>query len=226
MFSKTVATIGWSERRLRRAARHHRVVHTHPGSHAGYYPGAEPMAMKLLVDAEDERILGAQIVGGAGVDKRIDVIAVAMSAGMTASSLLDLELAYAPQYGSAKDAVNLLGYVADNAATFPGSTVQWHELAERIEAGATLVDVRSPDEFSAGRIPGAVNIPLPELRDRHTELGGPLVVLCQVGQRGHTAQRLLAQLGHDVRNLDGGYLTWRAGTRAGSRLGQDHVSAR
>ncbi|MBW4043191.1 MAG: FAD-dependent oxidoreductase [Acidobacteria bacterium] len=219
VFAKTVATVGWSERRLRSAGRSHRVVHTHPGSHAGYYPGAEQMAMKLLIDADDDRILGAQIVGGAGVDKRIDVIAVAMSARMTASSLMDLELAYAPQYGSAKDPVNLIGYVADNAATYPGSTVQWHELAAQREAGAALIDVRSPAEFAAGHIPGALNVPLPELRDRHEQLTGPVIVHCQVGQRGHTAQRLLAQLGHHVRNLDGGYLTWRAGmaARAGAR---------
>jgi NADPH-dependent 2,4-dienoyl-CoA reductase/sulfur reductase-like enzyme/rhodanese-related sulfurtransferase len=219
VFSKTVATVGWSERRLRRSGRAHRVVHTHPGSHAGYYPGAEQMAMKLMIDADDDRILGAQIVGGSGVDKRIDVIAVAMSAGMTASSLMDLELAYAPQYGSAKDPVNLIGYVADNSATYPGSTVQWHELAEQREAGAALVDVRSAAEFAAGHIPGAVNVPLPELRDRHDQLTGSVIVHCQVGQRGHTAQRLLAQLGHDVRNLDGGYLTWRAGMAARSREG-------
>lgn len=226
VFGKTVATVGWSEGHLRSAGRAHRVVHTHPASHAGYYPGAETMAMKLLIDAEDDAILGAQIVGGAGVDKRIDVIAVAMSAGMTASSLLDLELAYAPQYGSAKDAVNLLGYVAENAASYPDSAVQWHELDQRVESGATLVDVRSPAEFAAGRIPGAVNIPLPDLRDRHAELVGPLVVHCQVGQRGHTAQRLLTQLGHDVRNLDGGYLTWRAGTRAAPRRTEEHVGSR
>ncbi len=167
--------------------------------------------------ADDDRILGAQIVGGAGVDKRIDVIAVAMSAGMSASSLMDLELAYAPQYGSAKDLVNMIGYVADNAAAYPGSTVQWHELAAQREAGATLIDVRSVAEFAAGHIPGAVNVPLPDLRDGHDGLTGSLIVHCQVGQRGHTAQRLLSQLGHEVRNLYGGYLTWRAGIAAQTR---------
>jgi NADPH-dependent 2,4-dienoyl-CoA reductase/sulfur reductase-like enzyme/rhodanese-related sulfurtransferase len=209
----TVATVGWSEKRLRAADRAHSVIHTHPSSHAGYYPGAEQMALKLLVDPVDDRILGAQIVGRDGVDKRIDVIATAMAGGITASGLSRLELAYAPQYGSAKDPVNLAGYVADNLRTGATRTVQWHQLDTALHAGATLIDVRNPGEFAAGSIPGAVNIPLDALRERHGELPeGPLVVHCQVGQRGHTATRLLTQLGHDVINLDGGYLTWTAGT--------------
>jgi len=212
VFELTIAMVGWSEKRLVAAGRPHRVIHTHPASHAGYYPGAETMALKLLVNPCDDSILGAQIVGGAGVDKRIDVIATAMAGGLTASSLADLELAYAPQYGSAKDAVNMAGYVADNLATGMTRSVQWHELDSALEHGATLVDVRTPGEFAAGSIPGAVNLPLDDLRLRHTELDDrPLVVHCQVGQRGHTATRLLTQLGHDVKNLDGGYKTWVAG---------------
>lgn len=214
VFSKTVATVGWSETRLRAAGRAFRTIHTHPSSHATYYPGAEQMAIKLLIDPNDDAILGAQIVGGAGVDTRIDVIATAMSAGVTATALQDLELAYAPQYGSAKDAINMLGYVAENLIAFPDSTIQWHELADARLEGARLIDVRSPAEFDAGHIPGAANIPLEQLRDRHREVEGDLVVHCQVGQRGHTATRMLTQLGRRVRNLDGGYLTWRAGTRA------------
>jgi NADPH-dependent 2,4-dienoyl-CoA reductase/sulfur reductase-like enzyme/rhodanese-related sulfurtransferase len=215
VFELTVAMVGWSEIRLLAAGRPHRVIHTHPASHAGYYPGAETMALKLLVNPSDDSILGAQIVGGAGVDKRIDVIATAMAGGLTASSLADLELAYAPQYGSAKDAVNLAGYVADNLASGLTRSVQWHELESVLDHGATLVDVRTAGEFAAGSIPGAVNMPLDDLRLRHAELEGrPLVVHCQVGQRGHTATRLLAQLGHDVKNLDGGYKTWAAGRAA------------
>ena len=213
VFSKTVATTGWSETRLRTAGRPFRTVHTHPWSHASYYPGAEQMAMKLLIDPRDDSILGAQIDGGSGVDKRIDVIATAMTAGMTASSLQDLELAYAPQYGSAKDPINLLGYVADNLVAFPGSTVQWHELDKALSQGDRLIDVRSPAEFEGGHIPGSVNIPLEQLRDRHHEIGGDLITHCQVGQRGHTATRMLTQLGRRARNLDGGYLTWKAGVR-------------
>lgn len=212
VFDLTVAMVGWSEKRLIAANRAHRVIHTHPASHATYYPGAETMALKLLVDPDDDSILGAQIVGGAGVDKRIDVIATAMAGGLSASSLAHLELAYAPQYGSAKDAVNMAGYVADNLATGMTRAVQWHELDMVLDRGATLVDVRTSAEFAAGFIPGAVNISLDDLRLRHTELpGGPLVVSCQAGQRGHTAARLLTQLGHDVQNLDGGYKTWVAG---------------
>ena len=213
VFSKTVATVGGSETRLRAAGRAFRIVHTHPSSHATYYPGAEQMAIKLLIDPDDDAILGAQIVGGEGVDKRIDVIATAMSAGITASALQDLELAYAPQYGSAKDPINMLGYVAENLAAFPDSTIQWHELADAMGNGGQLIDVRSPEEFAAGHIPDAVNIPLEQLRDRHHEIEGELIVHCQVGQRGHTSTRMLTQLGRQVRNLDGGYLTWKAGVR-------------
>ncbi|BAJ73692.1 uncharacterized NAD(FAD)-dependent dehydrogenase [Microbacterium testaceum StLB037] len=215
LLGTTVALVGWNERRLVAAGRPHRVIHTHPASHATYYPGAESMAIKLLVDPGTDRILGAQIVGGTGVDKRIDVIAVAMAAGLTATALSQLELAYAPQYGSAKDPVNMLGYVAENLATGTTRSLQWHELASAMEGGALLVDVRSPTEYTAGAIPGSRNIPLDELRARHDELlGRPIIVHCQVGQRGHTAARLLTQLGHDVRNLDGGYRTWVAGAAA------------
>ena len=168
--------------------------------------------MKLLIDPATDAILGAQIVGGSGVDKRIDILATAMTGGLTASSLSRLELAYAPQYASAKDPINQLGYVADNLAAGTTRALQWHELAAARAAGAVLVDVRSAGEFAAGNIPGALNVPLDELRDRLAELpDAPLIVHCQVGQRGHTAARILDQHGLDVRNLDGGYRTWTAG---------------
>jgi rhodanese-related sulfurtransferase len=205
----TVATTGWNEKRLRAAGRPHRVIHTHPASHAGYYPGAEAMSLKLLVDPATDEILGAQAVGGDGVDKRIDVIATAMRGGLTASDLADLELAYAPQYGSAKDPVVMLGMVAENLASGAERTVQWHELDDRRAGGAVLVDVRDPDEVEAGAIPGAVTVPLDELRDRLGELpDSPVIVYCAVGVRGHTAARLLRQRGVDAANLDGGYRTW------------------
>lgn len=208
----TIGLVGWNEKRLVAEGRPHRIIHTHPASHASYYPGAQQMSIKLLLDPGDDRILGAQIVGREGVDKRLDVIAVAMTAGLTASALSRLELAYAPQYGSAKDPVNLLGYVAENAATGTTHSIQWHELEAAVAGEATLVDVRTTGEHVIAAIPGAVSIPLDELRARHHELpAGPLVVHCQVGQRGHAAARLLTQLGHDVRNLDGGWLTWSAG---------------
>lgn len=216
----TVATVGWNEKRLVSAGRPYRVVHTHPLSHAGYYPGAQSMSIKLLVDASDDALLGAQVVGSEGVDKRIDVIATAMSAGITASGLSRLELAYAPQYGSAKDPVNMAGYVAENVANGTTPTIQWHEVAAAQDAGATVVDVRSRAEHAQGTLPGATSMPLDEIRARCSELpDGPLVVHCQVGQRGHTATRLLRQLGYEVHNLDGGWLTWDAGTRASGERG-------
>jgi rhodanese-related sulfurtransferase len=134
-----------------------------------------------------------------------------MRGGLTASDLADLELAYAPQFGSAKDPVNMLGMIADNLSGGE-RTAQWHEVERAIEDGTTLVDVRSPLEFADGAIPKAVNIPLEELRLRAAEIpAGPVIVTCAVGQRGHTATRLLSQLGRDMANLDGGYRTWVAG---------------
>ncbi|WP_137725458.1 FAD-dependent oxidoreductase [Prescottella subtropica] len=215
VFGLIVAATGWNEKRLRAEGRAHRVIHTHPQSHAGYYPGAEQMSIKLLVDPDTDAILGAQAVGGDGVDKRIDVIATAMAGGLTASDLADLELAYAPQFGSAKDPVNMLGYIADNLRTGATRTVQWHELDTLVAGGASLVDVRTADEFAVGAVPDAVNVPLDEIRDRVADLpAGQLIVHCQVGQRGHTAARLLEQLGRPAANLDGGYKTWDAGRRA------------
>jgi len=219
LFGVVVALTGWNEKRLVAAGRAHRIVHTHPVSHAGYYPGAESMSMKLLIDPHTDAILGAQIVGGSGVDKRIDVIATAMAGGLTASALTRLELAYAPQFASAKDPINQLGYVADNLRAGTSRNIQWHELAAARLAGAVLVDVRSPGEFENGGIPGAINVPLDDLRSRLADLPtAPLIVHCQVGQRGHTAARLLTQHGFDVHNLDGGYRTWLAGESLSTAL--------
>jgi NADPH-dependent 2,4-dienoyl-CoA reductase/sulfur reductase-like enzyme/rhodanese-related sulfurtransferase len=215
VFGLQVATTGWNEKRLRAAGRPHRVIHVHPNSHAGYYPGAEQMSLKLLVDPETDAILGAQGVGTDGVDKRIDVISTAMAGGLTASELAGLELAYAPQFGSAKDPVNMLGYLAENLADGVTRTVQWHELADRMAAGAVLLDVRTPAEHAADPIPGSILIEVDTLRDRLDEIPpGPVIVHCGVGLRAHTAARLLAQHGFDVANLDGGHRTWQAGMRA------------
>ncbi|MBT9256397.1 FAD-dependent oxidoreductase [Phycicoccus sp. MAQZ13P-2] len=220
VFGVAAAAVGWNEKRLREAGRPHRVIHTHPGSHAGYYPGAEAMALKLLVDPGTDEILGAQAVGRDGVDKRIDVVATAMAGRLTAGDLADLELAYAPQFGSAKDPVNMLGWVDRAVADGDVETLQWHELDGALAAGATLVDVRSPREHAVRPVPGAVNIPVDDLRARLEELpDGPLVVHCEVGLRGYVAARLLAQHGRSVRNLDGGYRTWAAGT-AGQRTAE------
>jgi rhodanese-related sulfurtransferase len=209
VFDLTAAMTGWNRRRLDSAGRDYRSIHSHPMNHAGYYPGAEQMSLELLFDPTTGEILGAQGVGGSGVDKRIDVIATAMTGGITAPELADLELAYAPPFSSAKDPVNMLGYMAENVMSGSCETVAASELDGLRAEGWTLLDVRTPSEFDAGHIPGSVNAPLDELREQMPGLGtGPFVVFCRVGQRGHTAAALLHEAGVVARNLDGGWLTW------------------
>lgn len=207
-FGLVAAATGWTEKRARAAGRDIRIIHTHPANHAGYYPGAESMSLKLVVDAGDDAILGAQGVGGIGVDKRIDVIATAIRGGLRASELADLELSYAPQFGSAKDPVNMLGFIAENLRDGISETVQWHEVATEVARGVQLIDVRTPSEFARGTVTGAINIPVDELRARLAEVGPEVIVHCQVGLRGYIAARMLTQLGRKARNLDGGYRTW------------------
>lgn len=211
VFDLVAAVTGWNERRLEQGGRPYRAIHSHPMAHAGYYPGAESMALKLLFDPGDGTILGAQAVGRSGVDKRIDVLATAMAGGLRADMLADLELAYAPPFSSAKDPVNMLGYMAENIMTGECDVVAPGELASLRSGGWTVLDVRTEQEHAAGAIPGSLNVPLDVLRERVDELGpGPFVVYCEVGQRGHTATPLLVELGLEARNLDGGYRTWRA----------------
>jgi NADPH-dependent 2,4-dienoyl-CoA reductase/sulfur reductase-like enzyme/rhodanese-related sulfurtransferase len=209
VFDLMIATTGWNEKRLTSQNRKFIAIHTHPNSHAGYYPGAKQMSLKLLVDSGSGEILGAQGVGLEGIDKRIDVIATAMRGGLTAPQLADLELAYAPPFGSAKDAVNMLGYIAENLLSQLVTTAQWSDVSNLRDAGYQMLDVRNSAEFSHGSIPGSINIPVDELRERANELPNKkLLVNCQVGQRGHTASLLLNEMGFDATNLDGGYLTW------------------
>ncbi|QRV02046.1 FAD-dependent oxidoreductase [Arcanobacterium phocisimile] len=211
LFGLAIATTGWNERRARAEDKNVRVIHSHPANHAGYYPGATSLNLKLIVDAEDDSILGAQAIGHDGVDKRIDIIATAMRARLKASDLADLELAYAPQFGSAKDPINMLGFINDNIIRGE-RTVQWHELDTTLQEGWTLVDVRTPSEYDRGSIPNAINIPVDELRDRLSELDGKKVLVhCQVGLRGHIACTLLSNNGIECANLDGGYITWKFG---------------
>ena len=209
VFDLAVATTGWSAKRLSAANKTFKEIHTHPNSHATYYPGAVQFSMKLLFDPTNGEILGAQGVGRDGVDKRIDVIATAMRGGITAPELADLELAYAPPFGSAKDAVNMMGYVAENVINGLSETAQWNEIDKYRNEGFSFVDVRSATEFANGTIPGSINIPVDEMRERHAEIANKKVIVnCQVGQRGHVATMLLRSLGYDAKNLDGGYLTW------------------
>jgi rhodanese-related sulfurtransferase len=214
VFDLTAATTGWNEKRLLAAGHSYRAIHSHPMSHAGYYPGAQPMSIKLLFDPEVGTILGAQAVGKEGVDKRIDVIATAMTGGITADELADLELAYSPPFSSAKDPVNMLGYMAENIRTGACDVVEYDELPGLTQRGWTLVDVRTNEEHVHRAIPGSINLPLDRLREELDGMKGPFVVYCEVGQRGHTATSLLHELGIEARNLDGGYLTWVAADAA------------
>ena len=219
-FGMAIAITGLSEKQAKRQGIAAQIIHLHPGSHAGYYPGSERVSLKILFDGETGKILGAQGVGLDGIDKRIDVISTAIYAGLTVQDLMNLELAYAPAFGSAKDAINQAGYVGDNAFTGKTENVQWHEIEALQEAGTLVVDVRTDSENQAGAIPGAVLIPVNDLRDRIDEVRGKdIVVHCAVGQRGHTAVQLLRGFGIKARNLSGGYTTWRAGMDYKQRSG-------
>jgi NADPH-dependent 2,4-dienoyl-CoA reductase/sulfur reductase-like enzyme/rhodanese-related sulfurtransferase len=214
-FGFAVGITGLSERAAVKAGINHQVIHIHPNSHAGYYPGAKRLSMKVLFDPESGQILGAQANGEDGVDKRIDVIATAMHGGLTIEDLMDLELAYAPQFGSAKDAINIAGYVGNNVFGGMTPTLQWHELESARAAGAQVIDVRSPQEHGHAHIPGTLSIPVEKLRDRLAEVQlEDVVVYCQVGQRGHIATQILKAAGANVRNLDGGFVTWSAGVNS------------
>lgn len=212
VFDLTVAATGVNEKRLKQMNIPYQAIHIHPSSHAGYYPGAYPISLKLLFHPETGQIYGAQAIGADGVDKRIDVIATAIKGNLSVWDLTELELSYAPPYSSAKDPVNYAGYVAANIMDGLVETVQWHEIDDLVGNGATLIDVREPKEREAGYIPGSVNIPLNDLRSRLKELpeNEMLYVTCQVGLRGYLAARILAEHGFRVKNLDGGWKTYAA----------------
>jgi NADPH-dependent 2,4-dienoyl-CoA reductase/sulfur reductase-like enzyme/rhodanese-related sulfurtransferase len=206
----TAASTGASEKGLRRAGiGGFAKVYLHPGHHAGYYPGAQPIHLKLLFSVPDGRVLGAQAVGSEGVEKRIDVIATTLQLGGTVHDLAEAELCYAPQYGAAKDPVNLAGMLAVNVLAGDMPLADWEALPS---ADALVVDVREADEWAAGHVPGAVHLPLSELRERFGELPREreLWLYCAAGQRGYYATRFLAQHGFRPRNLSGGYTTWGA----------------
>jgi len=217
-FGMAAALTGLTEALAKRMEIAHKVIHLHPGSHAGYYPGAETVSLKVLFDPETGKLLGAQGIGRDGVDKRIDVIATAIYAGLTIDDLMNLELSYAPAFGSAKDAINQAGYVGNNIFTGKTESVQFGDLAHKMAAGALLVDVRSESENAAGHIPGSVLIPVDTLRQNLDQLKGKEVIVhCAVGQRGHTAVQLLKGHGINAKNLDGGYTTWSQGMDAKNR---------
>jgi NADPH-dependent 2,4-dienoyl-CoA reductase/sulfur reductase-like enzyme/rhodanese-related sulfurtransferase len=206
----TVASTGASEKGLRRAGvTNFQKVYLHPGHHAGYYPGARQIHLKLVFSVPDGRILGAQAVGLEGVEKRIDVIATAIQFKGTVHDLAEAELCYAPQFGAAKDPVNLAGMLAENVLNGDMPVADWLEL-DRTDA--FLLDVREPDEFSRGHIPKAINLPLSQLRSRYAEIpkDRDIWVCCAVGQRAYFATRFLTQHGYRAQNLSGGYTTYTA----------------
>ena len=212
LFGKTAAMTGASEKTLRRSGLPFEKIYIHPAHHAGYYPGAEAMVLKLLFSPDTGRLLGAQAVGGEGVDKRIDVLAIAIQAGLSVFDLEEAELCYAPQYGSAKDPINMAGFVA--AGLLRGDHPQRDVEAVLALPPAEqpfLLDVRTAQEFQSGTMPGATLIPVDELRVRLNELprDREIAVFCQVGQRGYLATRILLQNGFRVANLRGGYKTYR-----------------
>lgn len=216
VFDLTVASTGLTEKAAASAGIDADCVVLSPGSHASYYPGARPMTMKVVFEKQTFRLLGAQIAGGEGVDKRIDVLAVALHAGMRADELKGLDLAYAPPYSSAKDPVNMAGFMVENLKR--GLVRQWHwdeEPSLARDGSITLLDVRTSAEYERGHIDGFRNIPVDELRERLGELDRdkPLYVICQSGLRSYIACRILAQEGFDCRNFSGGYRFYAAVTK-------------
>lgn len=210
VFDLTAATTGNNEKTLKRLAIPYDVVHIHPSSHAGYYPGATPIDLKLIFNKETGKIYGAQAVGVNGVDKRIDVIATAIKGGLTVEDLTNLELSYAPPYSSAKDPVNMAGYVASNIMEGDLEQIQWYEVDEAVANGGILIDVREPIERELGFIQGSINIDLNNLRNHLEELPKDqmIYVSCQVGLRGYLASRILKNNGFKVKNVDGGWKTY------------------
>jgi NADPH-dependent 2,4-dienoyl-CoA reductase/sulfur reductase-like enzyme/peroxiredoxin family protein/rhodanese-related sulfurtransferase/TusA-related sulfurtransferase len=211
VFDMTAGGTGANEKTLLRDKIAYQKVYLHPGQHAGYYPGATPLHLKVLFAPDSGKLLGAQVVGFGGVDKRIDVLAMALAAGMSIEDLQDAELAYAPPYGSAKDPVNMAGFIGGNMRK--GDIAVWYaeDFPARTADGVVL-DVRGAGDFEVGHVPGALNIPLHEIRSRVKELpaGKPIYLYCKVGFRSYLALRALRQRGHEVKTLAGGFDTFKA----------------
>ncbi len=212
VFERAAGSVGATEKALRQAGRPFAKTYLHPFSNAAYYPGGAPLSIKLLFEPESGRILGAQCVGSKGVDKRVDVIATVMKTSGTVHDLADLELAYAPPYGSAKDPVNYAGMIAENICSGRSNAVS----CEQIPENAVLLDVRQQDERDAGHIPKSLFIPLGQLRDRLDELprDKTIIVYCKVGLRGYLGERILKENGFDSANLSGGWITHQMMRRA------------
>jgi len=216
VFDLVVAATGNNEKTLKRYGIPYLKSYTTSASHAGYYPGAVPMDIKLIFN-EEGKILGAQVIGVKGVDKRIDVLATAIRAGLTVYDLEELELAYAPPFSSAKDPVNMAGFVAANILKGDVDVIHWHDIGNLDRKKTFLLDVRTPIEFAKGHIEGAVNIPLDHLRRRIDELpdGKEIIVYCAIGLRAYAAARVLMQKGYIVKNLSGGFNIYSLGRDSG-----------
>lgn len=223
IFDQVAGIVGASEKTLKRLGIPYEKVYLHPYHHASYYPGAEPLQVKLLFSPDTGKVLGAQAVGKMGVDKFIDTIALALQMNATVDDLAEAELAYAPQFGSAKSPVNMVGFVAQNVLRGDHPIVHWEDLESLGQGGEKsplFLDVRNPDEYEAGHIPGAINIPLSQLRYHLDQLprDREIWVYCGVGQRGYYATRLLRQKGFLARNLSGGLRTFTAGQFGKGRI--------
>ena len=216
VFDCVAGCTGASEKRLKEVGIPYFAVHLHPLNHAEYYPGASTLHMKVLFHSGNGRLLGAQIVGKSGVDKRIDVFATALMAGMTADDLVELELGYAPPFGAPKDPVNVAGMIAQNVLQGRVQLAQWDEVDNLDRSTQALLDVRTATEWKSGHIPGALHIPLQHLRDRLDDIPKDMeiIVICRSGNRSYYATRILQQRGYKARNLTGSYLTWKMGRYA------------
>ena len=207
VFDLQVASTGLSEFQLRGLKINHKIVHVTANNHAGYYPDVTSIVLKLIFEPESGQIFGAQAIGKEGVDKRIDILSTAIKAKLTVFDLPELELTYAPPFGSAKDPVNMAGYAAINLLLGQSENIQWHELAAELAKGKVLLDVRKPNELAKGKFKNSQNIPLDDLRERLNELDKKTeyIVSCQSGLRSYNAERILKQEGYKVKNLDGAF---------------------
>ncbi len=215
VFDMTVASTGLPAKRLKQMGIAYQSSTTHSGSHAGYYPDALPMSVKITFDKQNGKLFGAQIVGYDGVDKRLDQIALIIKKQGTIYDLIQLEHAYAPPFSSAKDPIAIAGYVAENIIKEKMEVIHWQDIDTANKSEVTILDVRTSDEYLLERIEGAVNIPLDELRDRLSEIPTEksIYIYCAIGLRGYLAARILMQKGYkNVYNLSGGYKTYQAAT--------------
>ncbi|WP_143316706.1 CoA-disulfide reductase [Clostridium sp. HBUAS56017] len=225
VFDYTVATTGNNEKTLKRLGINYKTIHIHPGSHAGYYPGSFPIALKMIFDPKTGNIFGAQGVGMDGVEKRIDIIATAIKGNLNVYDLQDIEVCYAPPYNSAKDPVNMLGYYASNIMEGLVETIQWHEVDKIDKEKSIILDVREEFELVTGKIDNSMHIPLGKLRDRLDQIPKDknIYVTCQVGLRGYVASQILKQHGINAINVDGGIKTYSYVKRAEESIGNQQI---